>query len=119
MKINKLKQQLEFIAHDNSILRQLLHPETHNLPINYSLSHAKVPAFTKTLPHKLSTSEAYYILEGKGIMYIDDEKSEVGVGDAVFIPSNAIQYIENTEQNELVFLCIVEPAWKEENEEIL
>ncbi len=119
MNINKLEEQPEFVAHDNSILRQLLHPETHNLPINYSLSHAKVSAFTKTLPHKLTTSEAYYILEGKGIMYIDEEKSEVGVGDAIFIPPNAVQFIENTQAEELVFLCIVEPAWKEENEEIL
>jgi len=28
------------------------------------------------------------------------------------------QYIENTGDSDLKFLCIVDPAWREENEEV-
>ena len=49
-------------------------------------------------------------------MHIEDEASEVSAGHAVYIPPGAIQYIENNSASPLVFLCIVEPAWRAENE---
>lgn len=49
-------------------------------------------------------------------MHIDDESSKVLPGQAVFIPANSRQYIENTGTADLVFLCIVNPAWKSEDE---
>ena len=61
----------------------------------------------------------YFILQGKGIMYIDNETAEVKKGDIIYIPPNSIQRIENIEEKDLIFLCIVDPAWREENEEIL
>ncbi len=64
----------EFVAGDNSLLRELLHPSKANLAIRYSLAHAVVK------------------------------------------PG---QYILNTGSSELKFLCIVDPAWQREDEEIL
>ena len=52
-------------------------------------------------------------------MHIDDECSEVGPERAVYIPPNSIQYIENTGNSDLKFLCIVDPAWREDEEEFL
>ena len=52
-------------------------------------------------------------------MYIDDESSEVHPGHAVYIPPNSTQYIENTGSSVLRFLCIVDPAWRQEDEEVL
>lgn len=119
MIIKKLENCKEFIANDNSILRQLLHPDKINAEISYSLAHAIVKPKQKTLPHILSTSEVYYILQGAGIMYINDEMQNVKVGDVIYIPPNAVQFIENTQNYELKFLCIVDPAWQLENEKIL
>ena len=42
-----------------------------------------------TYNHRLKTSEVYYILKGRGIMYIDDESAEVKKGQAVYIPPNS------------------------------
>jgi len=39
-------------------------------------------------------------------------------GQAVFIPANSSQYIENTGNEDLVFLCIVNPAWKSGDEAV-
>ncbi len=52
-------------------------------------------------------------------MYIDDEKQKVGPGSLVYIPPNAIQYLENTGDQDLAFLCVVDPYWRPEDEELV
>lgn len=108
----------EFIAGDNTILRELLHPDKENLQFRYSLAHAVVKPGQISEPHRLRTSEVYYILEGDGVMFIDGETSEVHSGYAVYIPPMSKQYIQNTGKNDLKFLCIVDPAWRTEDEEV-
>lgn len=108
-----------FISGDQAILREMLHPDKTDLEIGYSLAHAVVKPGTVTLPHRLRTSEVYYIIAGSGIVYIDDDAEAVGPGAAVYIPPGAKQNIENTGGMDLVFLCIVDPAWKKSDEEIL
>ena len=100
-------------------LRELLHPDKTPLKIRYSLAHAKVKAGEASRPHKIKTSEVYYILAGKGIMHIDDEFAEVHADEAIYVPPNSMQYIQNTEDSDLIFLCIVDPAWQAEDEVIL
>jgi mannose-6-phosphate isomerase-like protein (cupin superfamily) len=39
-------------------------------------------------------------------------------GDAVYIPPNARQYVQNCGDESLVFVCMVDPAWREEDETI-
>ena len=118
MLVRYLKDCREFIAGDDSVLRELLHPDKMDVQIRYSLAHAKVPIGHKTKPHRLRTSEIYYILSGRGLMYIDAKSLEVGPECAVYIPPNAIQHIENTGHRELEFLCIVDPAWRQSDEEV-
>ena len=116
MHIRKLMDCEEFIAGDNTILREILHPDKAPLDLRYSLAHAKVPIGKTTYLHSLKTSEIYYILEGKGKMFIDDKEAILEPGDTVYIPPNAKQCIENISDQELVFICIVDPAWREEDE---
>jgi len=109
----------EFLAGDHCRLREMLHPDKRDLRLRYSLAHAMVPAGKTTTPHRLTTSEVYFIIQGQGQMHIDDEISKVTVSDTVYIPPHAVQYITNTGAHELTFICIVDPAWQDENEEIL
>jgi mannose-6-phosphate isomerase-like protein (cupin superfamily) len=118
MLLKHLKDCQEFIAGDGSLLRELLHPDKTCLQIQYSLAYAKVMAGEMTKPHKLKSSEVYYVTAGKGLMHIDEESIEVNRECAVYIPPNSTQYIENTGNSDLKFLCIVEPAWRKEDEEI-
>jgi len=119
MFVRHLTDCREFIAGDDSNLRELLHPEKSDLKIHYSLAYAKVIAGQRTQPHRLASSEVYYIMAGEGRMHVDDETVEVRAHCAIYIPPRAVQYIENTGSCDLEFLCIVDPAWRPEDEEIL
>jgi mannose-6-phosphate isomerase-like protein (cupin superfamily) len=119
MFIKDLQNCEEFIAGDNTILCELLHPNKEELKLHYSLAHAVLRPGLTSQPHKLKTSEVYYILEGEGIMYIGNENAKVRSGQAIYIPPHTKQYIQNTGSVDLKFLCIVDPAWSVEDEEIL
>ena len=119
MSVKHLKNCKEFVAGDDSILRELLHPGKGDFQIGYSLAHAVVGVNKSTKPHRLKSTEVYYVLAGKGTMHIDDKSFDVSEDCTVYIRPGALQYIENVGDCELKFLCIVEPAWKQEDEEIL
>ena len=119
MFVKYLKDCREFVAGDDSILREILHPEKTDVLTRYSLAHAKVEAGQKTKPHKLKSSEVYYVTAGQGLMHINQESFKVGPDCTIYIPPDAVQYIENTGSSVLEFLCIVDPAWRPEDEEVL
>jgi mannose-6-phosphate isomerase-like protein (cupin superfamily) len=118
MLIRKLLDCPEFIAGDGTHLRELLHPDKQDIALRYSLAHAVVPVGQASTPHALATSEVYYILAGQGVMQIDDETCAVEPGDAIYIPPDARQYIRNTGDSPLVFICLVDPAWQKEDETV-
>jgi mannose-6-phosphate isomerase-like protein (cupin superfamily) len=118
MLIQKLNSCDEFIAGDSTRLRELLHPDKQPLALRYSLAHATLLVGETSQPHSLKTSEVYYILSGKGEMYIEDETQLVEPGDTVYIPPNARQFIHNCGSEPLVFICIVDPAWRKEDETV-
>jgi mannose-6-phosphate isomerase-like protein (cupin superfamily) len=118
MFIKDLKDCEGFIAGDNTILRQLLHPDKADLDIHYSLAHAVLHPGKASQPHRLKTSEVYYVLEGEGIMHINDETAMVHTDQVIYIPPHARQFIQNTGKLDLKFLCIVDPAWRPEDEEV-
>ena len=119
MFIRSLKDCPAFIAGDNCTLREILHPDKADLALRYSLAHAVVAPGQTTWLHALRTSEVYYILSGEGMMHIDGERAPVRSGDTVSIPPRARQQITNTGSSDLLFLCIVDPAWRSEDEEIV
>jgi len=119
MLARRLEDCREFVAADGSVLRELLHPARQPVEIHYSLAHAKVVCGERTLPHRLISSELYYVLAGQGMMYINQETRPVGPGCAVYIPPGSVQSIESVGNTDLVFLCIVDPAWRAEDEDVL
>lgn len=119
MFIRRLEDCEEFIAGDNCALREILHPDKADLRLRYSLAHAVVKPGDTTWQHRLRTSEVYYIIEGEGVMHINNEDAPVGPGSTVYIPPRAVQSITNSGAAELKFLCIVDPAWRREDEEVV
>ena len=120
MRIRHLCDCPEFIASDLTRLRELLHPD-RDYPFEgrYSLAHAVVSPGGQSRRHRLNTDEVYYVLSGRGRMYVDDESAEVGPGDALEIPPSSVQWIENIGPDELAFLCIVDPAWLAKDEGVI
>ena len=119
MLIRDIQRCDEIVAGDNTRLRELFNPLKDPLDLRYSLAVARVEPGGTTYLHRLRTSEVYYILEGSGEMRVEEERRVVSAGCAVYIPPGATQQIENTGAGELVFVCIVDPAWRAEDEEIL
>ena len=107
---------------DRSVLCELLHPD--KTPgaehLDCSIAHAIVPPAESTLPHRLfASTECYYILKGEGIMHIDEETAPVQPGQVILIPPGSVQFIQNTGTGDLVFLCVVSPKWKADDETLV
>ncbi|OLP19267.1 mannose-6-phosphate isomerase [Leptolyngbya sp. 'hensonii'] len=118
MLVRKLNDCPEFVAGDGTLLRELLHPDKQPIDLRYSLAQAIVPGGQTSTPHALTTSEVYYILSGTGEMHIDGEVQVLEPGDAVYIPPQAKQFIHNLGDEPLLFICIVDPAWRKEDETV-
>jgi len=106
----------EIIAADGCRLRELLSYHNDEVECRYSIAYAGVAVGEKTIPHALKTTEVYYILRGKGLMHIEDKEQEVSLNDVIYIPPAKAQWIENIGEEDLEFLCIVDPAWRIEDE---
>jgi mannose-6-phosphate isomerase-like protein (cupin superfamily) len=118
MLVKSRAQSQEILAGDHTLLRELLHPARDAAEIRYSLAHAQIRPGTSSLPHRLATSEVYYFISGNGRMHVGECTTAVGPDLAVYVPPRTTQYVENTGGEDLVFLCIVDPAWRSEDEEV-
>ena len=49
-------------------------------------------------------------------MHIGEELKEISKNESVFVPPMSKQFIENNGEIDLIALCIVDPAWKQEDE---
>jgi mannose-6-phosphate isomerase-like protein (cupin superfamily) len=65
--------------------------------------------------HK-TTEEFYYILDGTGLMKIEDEVREVGPGDTIVIVPGQRHKITNNGQTPLVLLACCSPEWTAEDQ---
>lgn len=116
MLIKQTKDIEPFVAGDGTILREIINPNDKNIEIRYSLAHAIVHPGDITKRHRLKSSEAYYIIQGKGLVEINNERTTVENGTLIYIPPMASQCIKNIGDIDLIFLCVCDPAWKKADE---
>ena len=97
----------------------MLHNHDSDKPV--SIAKARVEVGVTTAWHRLSEiTEFYYILQGTGLMEIgEDSGFEVQVDDIVRIPSDQPQRIQNTGDQDLIFLAICNPPFSDKNYEEL
>lgn len=119
MFVRNVKMYQERVVGDNTNLKELLNPGMEGIKVRYSLAQARVEPGRTSHKHRLKSSEVYYILDGVGRMHIDDETEDVFPGCVIYIPPNSTQWIESTGETDLLFLCIVDPAWKQEDDELV
>ena len=62
---------------------------------------------------KITPNDMGFVIRGAA------KDAPVHAGQTIYIPPHATQYIKNTGQTDLKFLCMVDPAWRAEDEEIL
>jgi mannose-6-phosphate isomerase-like protein (cupin superfamily) len=77
-----------------------------------SLAEETLPPGRSVTPHHHEVlEEIYYILAGRGVMEIGDERREVGAGDAVYIPRGSRHTLTNTGEEEMKILLVCGPAF--------
>lgn len=106
-------------GNEGTRIKEYFHPHNTLNGINYSLAQFTLGPGKKSKLHKMSSSEIYYILEGLGVLYVNDESHHLEKDDSVYVLPNSKQFIENIGTGDLKFLCIVEPAWKADDEILL
>jgi mannose-6-phosphate isomerase-like protein (cupin superfamily) len=112
--------EIDFIeGNEGTKIKQYFHPHNTLNGINYSLAQFTLESGKKSKLHKMKSSEIYYILEGMGKLTINGESHWLQKDDSAYVPPNAEQFIENSGNKILKFLCIVEPAWKSDDEVLL
>jgi len=114
--VKKTSECDAFVANDGCTIRELLHTKNDPVDLPYSLALATVDVGQKSYQHKLQQTEVYHILQGHGRLFIENEDREVGVGDVIVIPAEAIQWIENIGNEALIFTAIVSPPWTDEGD---
>jgi mannose-6-phosphate isomerase-like protein (cupin superfamily) len=82
-------------------------------PINQcSLAEEVLPPGASVTPHHHEViEEIYYIIEGEGLMRIDDEEREVGAGDAIYIPRFSRHTLTNMGNGPMKILLVCGPAF--------
>lgn len=104
-----------FITKDASETREILAPRNSSIK-NQSLAEARVaPGQTTEEHYHARSEEIYYILRGKGRMWLENDSKEVQAGDGIAILPGKKHRIENTGKTELVFLCCCTPAYTHED----
>lgn len=80
-----------------------------------SVARARVEPGRTTKWHKVAgTEERYVLLAGRGRVEIGAlPPQDVGPGQVVRIPADVRQRIRNTGDNDLVFLCICSPRFRQ------
>lgn len=106
-------------APDGSAVRELLHPAHHAIE-RMSIAEAEVAPGGGTRLHRHPVAEeVYHILDGAGVMQLGDERIAVVPGDIIRIAPNQPHRIEAKSETPLRFLCICQPAYRDEDTEFL
>lgn len=119
MVIRQFDDCREFLAGDQTMLRELLRPVPGSVDVRYSLAQGRLDPGTTSKRHVLAASEVYYFLAGEGRMHVGGESAPVRKGTVVAVPPGAEQWVENRGTGALEFLCLVDPAWTPGCERIL
>lgn len=120
MLLRKNSQIDDIQGQEGTKIQQYFDPSNTSNGISYSLAQFTLEPSKKSKPHMMRSSEVYYILEGNGNLTINNNDTRrVKKGDAVYVPPNTKQFIENSGSKDLKFLCIVQPAWSLDDEILL
>ncbi len=118
--VRKNSQIKDIQGQEGTRIKQYFSPENTSNGINYSIAQFTLEPSKRTKPHRMvRSSEIYYILDGSGDLTVNRETQHVKKGDGVYILPNSRQFIVNTGSENLKFLCIVQPAWRQDDEILL
>ncbi len=107
MSVQKSSEIKPAQGEEGTMVKQYFHSHNTLNGISYSLAQFTLGPEKRSKTHTVSSSEIYYILEGRVDLRIDWETHHVEKDDSVYVPPKSMQSIENSCLEDLKFLCIV------------
>ncbi|PVE07920.1 cupin domain-containing protein [Limnohabitans sp. Rim28] len=107
----------EYPGHFGGALsKELAGPETvGSSRVDFRISRYAPMAYVQEHQHHIQ-EQVYYVLEGEGVLTLDDESHLMRPHDYVYVPPGVRHSFTNTGLDGLVFLVITTPASDEEQE---
>lgn len=107
----------EYPGHFGGALsKELAGPETvGSSRVDFRISRYAPMAYVQEHQHQIQ-EQVYYVLEGEGVLTLDDESHLMRPNDYVYVPPGVRHSFTNTGLDGLVFLVITTPASDEEQE---
>lgn len=101
----------EYPGHFGGALsKELAGPETTGSQrLDFRISHYAPMAYVQEHVHQIQ-EQVYYVLEGEGVLTLDDERHLMRPNDYVWVPPGVRHSFHNTGTSGLVFLVITTPA---------
>ena len=112
----KIEDLDSFSGNEGSEIKTIFYPDNTLNGIRCSLAHSIISPGKSSKPHKMKSAEVFFILDGEGIIHVNEESEKVERNQSIYIPPLSKQYLENTGNVDLKVLCIVDPAWKQGDE---
>lgn len=101
----------QFADHFGGALsKALVNPDnTGARHLDYRISTYAPMAYVKRHVHQ-TQEQVYHVLDGEGIMEIDDESTVVRQHDVIFLPPGVWHSIQNTGLGSLTFIVVTTPV---------
>jgi mannose-6-phosphate isomerase-like protein (cupin superfamily) len=103
-----------YVAEDRAVARELISPRNSSAA-RMSIAEIIVPEGVIVTPHHHVMEEVYHIVEGEGLVMIEDEVTRVRAGDSVVIAPHQWHNIRNDGEAEIRMLVTCVPAWAPEH----
>jgi mannose-6-phosphate isomerase-like protein (cupin superfamily) len=119
-----LRQLVEKMAHmpwkeypghfGGALSKELAGPDTTGSQrLDFRISRYAPMAYVQEHVHAVQ-EQVYYVLEGEGILTMDDERHLMRAHDYVYVPPGVRHSFTNTGTDGLVFLVVTAPAHDDE-----
>jgi mannose-6-phosphate isomerase-like protein (cupin superfamily) len=106
---DKAVMETTYLAHGGAIAQMIL--DRRILKEIGFLAIATLSPGKRIEAHADPMEEIYFVLSGSGEMGVDDEKRQVGPGDATWIPAGSSHCLLNNGDEDLVILVVASPNW--------
>ncbi len=109
-----LKDAVTGVLHGGGGTFRVLIDEESSGAKHFSLLVNTMNAGVKGSPHKHDVEHCWYILSGRGTMFIQDRSFEIAPEMAVFAPANVLHRIEVGSDEDLTYVVVYAPPGPEQ-----
>jgi len=113
MKILKRKTAPRYVREEGITSYLLASPRTSDAK-HLTTTFVEIKPGGHQRTHTHLPEQVYFILEGSGMMTVEDDRQRVGPGDCIFIPSETPHGLQNDGDVSLTYFSAASPSFNKE-----